>query len=1195
MVFCTLISNISCAYVVRKVDIPLEKIIPFSFITDDIVFEEDIDIEGLDNVKIEKVYVDNGDINAYVDDEYICVELKNGEKSNSLKKLTKTDTLEIEDMPLTNEGDFIIELDNDKKIKDITEVSGDFESAKVNEKGNIEVKVSKNAKGIKGYDESKRVKSEVIISIDQNNKERMVESEWINLEHEIIGQMEAISGDTSAIDEIFVEDNSIKVRFDGGTPKLNETAVSGGYTYFWIDRDADGIFKKYNPNSIYNTDKNKISGNGEYLDESEIDQLGMNFNNTNWTDYCGAEINGIRYIYPFKKEKGSPSESCGDILLEDFMEVKERAFNTEKYTVYFSEKGVLYVPEGKLYSMGELVKGTSGWGETAPNRDWESKETFFNEITGKYETYVKHYKFFYGPEKKKAFGGFYTYPYSCKLEYEHYKPANLYSGQIIYTYDVAEYVRGYSYNGWVKISYTENKTVNDYPPTAPYNIEYDSNSKIISWNHGMDDYTPQNKLSYQMQMYAGFWEDIININSGKNSISYTINYDDYDIRVRTVDEMGQVSEWAKLSDNMIELSGKVTPSVIKAGETLKITANTKSLSKIASVTAKSDELGINSKLNKIFEEVPDYFEMSYDIMADFLEVDEYLYAQNGRYAKTIDGEYWNHRFTSRNKSNNDVLEIEIPDHIDFTPNGTIIFPNGNYLNSPQNIFTYNNNKKYYLHRKNGIGIRNKVTGNKEWLVAFETDENRKYVNGDPMITFVHRLVINTFEYDEDGKPNYALIEVDKNISDKPIVIRWNTDVSCVTTIDIDIENKNIYSYKVNYDVLETYIKNIEYERLEKYVKRYIRMSSGYSYPSNKFVADWAKIVLNVIPYYNLEEFLWLGYKVANNEYVRDTYITNYNNNPAVKNTYRTLILDEYASNMSVNKYINLIKTTNIPISNDDGESVFGDDVVDYNCEFSLENINTNSNVLPGKYDIELTATDVDGNSNKIILSVIVENEESQMYPEEEEFNNPESSEVKDVLVGRFFYKNDQGYLEELKKIRKNSDTEGFICAGETIGFDFIVDNAEFLEIDFIGDSSIKTLDSLTKLFLIDKPNTNGKDVGAVKAQYEGFPKRIYPKATNENSESEFRYFYTIPYETKQSIHSWSTLRNSILEKIDKNKLFNRIKEPYILKIKVNGDENNSYEVPFDVFERWDTVINRNVSEYVTNSESKWEIRIDKDE
>lgn len=1191
---CMLYSNISYAFVVRDVDIKSEKVIPFSFTSDNNNLEEYLDIDGLDNVKIEKVYTDNGNVNAYIDEDYITLELSGGEKTNSLKKVTKTDTLEIEDNPLTDERNRIIEIDNDRDIKEITGVFGDFESANINQKGNIEIKVNKQADGIKGYDKNKKTKTKVNISIDEGNLDKLAESEWINLEHEIIGDIKVVSKDTSVVEDIITKDNSVKVVFNNGQPTLNETQVTSGYTYFWIDRDSDGTFRKYNPNSIYSTDKNKISGKGEYLDENEIDQLGINLSNSNWTDYCGAEINGVRYIYLFNQDNIEPNQIEGEILFKNFVEVENQAFNTEKYTVYFSEEGVLYVPEGKLYSMGELVKGTSGWGETVPNHDWESKEIFFNELTGKNETYVKHYKFFYGPEKKKAFGGFFTYPYNCILEYEHFKPADLYSGQIAYTYTSTEYVRGYLYNGWVKISYTEKKSVNDYPPTSPYNIKYDESSNVISWHHGTDDYTSENKLSYQMQMYSGSWGDTVNIELGKNSIEYRIIHDDYDIRIRTVDELGQVSDWAKLSDNVIDLAGNVNPSIIKAGETININAHTKSLAKIDHVTAKSEELGINNELYKISENVPDYLEISYDIVADFLEEDEFLYIKNGRYAKTIDGEYWNHRLYAGEKYNNDTLEVELPGNIEITPNGTIIFPSGNYLNSPKDIFIYNN-KKLYLHRKNGIGILNKITGEKEWFVAFVTEENRKYINGDPIITFSNQLIINTFEYDEKGTPQFIKIEIGKELGDRPIVIRWNTDVSGVTRFNIGFENKIIYSYKVDYNVLKKYIKNIEYEKFEKYIKKYIRTSKGYSYPSNKFVVDWAKIVLDVIPNYTLEDFLWLGYKVAKNEYVRDTYITNYNNNPKVRNTYRTLVLDEYASDIAVNKYINLIKTTNIPIINDDGESVFGDDVIEYNCEFLIENVKTNNNVLPGKYELKLTATDVDGNSNTILLPVIVEEDEKQMYPEEEETIETLKQEIKDILVGRFFYKNSKGYLEELKKGSKNSDSEGFICAGETIGFNFIVDNAEFLEVDFVGDSSIKTLDSLSKIFLIEKPRENGKDVKNINEKYEKFPKRIYPVKTNENGESEFKYFYTIPYGTEQSIHSWSTLKSSTIEQIDKNKLFNKIKDPYKLKIKVNGEEENCYEIFFDVFERWDTVINRDVSKYIINSESKWEIRIDNDE
>ena len=73
----------------------------------------------------------------------------------------------------------------------------------------------------------------------------------------------------------------------------------------------------------------------------------------------------------------------------------------------------------------------------------------------------------------------------------------------------------------------------------------------------------------------------------------------------------------------------------------------------------------------------------------------------------------------------------------------------------------------------------------------------------------------------------------------------------------------------------------------------------------------------------------------------------------------------------------------------------------------------------------------------------------------------------------------------------------------------------------------------------------------------------------------------------------SSLKNSTLEKIDISKLFNRITSPYELVIYPNGNIESAIHLAFDVFERWDTVLNRDVSEYVINSDTKWEMRIDK--
>src|SRR5574344_578918 len=137
-----LIQNISWAFVVREADIYGEKTIPFSFISDTEELEEEIKIAGLDNVKIEKVYTNNGEVDAYIDGKYICLDFSGGERSNSIQTVQKTGVLEIEEA-LTDEDNRLIIYDADEKISGITEVSGDLESAEVNSNGKIEIKVNK--------------------------------------------------------------------------------------------------------------------------------------------------------------------------------------------------------------------------------------------------------------------------------------------------------------------------------------------------------------------------------------------------------------------------------------------------------------------------------------------------------------------------------------------------------------------------------------------------------------------------------------------------------------------------------------------------------------------------------------------------------------------------------------------------------------------------------------------------------------------------------------------------------------------------------------------------------------------------------------------------------------------------------------------------------------------------------------------
>ena len=98
--------------------------------------------------------------------------------------------------------------------------------------------------------------------------------------------------------------------------------------------------------------------------------------------------------------------------------------------------------------------------------------------------------------------------------------------------------------------------------------------------------------------------------------------------------------------------------------------------------------------------------------------------------------------------------------------------------------------------------------------------------------------------------------------------------------------------------------------------------------------------------------------------------------------------------------------------------------------------------------------------------------------------------------------------------------------------------------------------------------------------------KLYP--TEEGA-----FLYTIPYGAKQTLESWYTLREKSddYEGIDKNLLFTRMDEPYKLNIYINGKEEEKITFEFDVFDRWDTILNREASKYIINSGSKWRMEL----
>ena len=163
----------------------------------------------------------------------------------------------------------------------------------------------------------------------------------------------------------------------------------------------------------------------------------------------------------------------------------------------------------------------------------------------------------------------------------------------------------------------------------------------------------------------------------------------------------------------------------------------------------------------------------------------------------------------------------------------------------------------------------------------------------------------------------------------------------------------------------------------------------------------------------------------------------------------------------------------------------------------------------------------------------------------------------------------------------------FICAGQTIIFEIKAINIpEYVSVEFEGDSSIKTLDNLTKLFEWTEPKQrNIKTIFKKLEDFEDMYNEILKigPIRKEGDETVFECMYVIPYKTKQTLHSWDTLRiesNDAFE-IDEKKLFSRISSPYEIVFKVNGPTGVSTErVKLDVFERWDTLYNRDLSKYV---------------
>ncbi len=163
----------------------------------------------------------------------------------------------------------------------------------------------------------------------------------------------------------------------------------------------------------------------------------------------------------------------------------------------------------------------------------------------------------------------------------------------------------------------------------------------------------------------------------------------------------------------------------------------------------------------------------------------------------------------------------------------------------------------------------------------------------------------------------------------------------------------------------------------------------------------------------------------------------------------------------------------------------------------------------------------------------------------------------------------------------------FVLAGQTIKIEVkVVNFPNTVTLEFEGDSSIYTFDKTTRNFEWDEPRKRG--IATLYPSLDDFKKTYrsiinFKKGKTFETTTTYTLTYIIPYETKQTLHSWNTLRNESQDafKIDEGKLFSRITSPYQLVVKVkNANGADTKRVDLDVFERWDTLYNRNLKEYL---------------
>ena len=173
---------------------------------------------------------------------------------------------------------------------------------------------------------------------------------------------------------------------------------------------------------------------------------------------------------------------------------------------------------------------------------------------------------------------------------------------------------------------------------------------------------------------------------------------------------------------------------------------------------------------------------------------------------------------------------------------------------------------------------------------------------------------------------------------------------------------------------------------------------------------------------------------------------------------------------------------------------------------------------------------------------------------------------------------------DLLKVKKTG--KPFIMAGQVLYLKVGAVNTEEITLEFAGDRSMITCDELTQKFEWYEPKERNARLqySSLKALEKSYQMpRSFKRVSEKENITYFEITYLVPYQTKQTLHSWNSLRekNKSVFEIDEKELFTRIMNPYeiVLKARSSGGATTKW-ISLDVFEAWNTVYNRDISKYV---------------